>query len=151
MCNTTLVTANNTNNTSNNNSKNSNPVSMTKHEHFLAAKNNGGIHNLTPHAITVAGVTYEPSGIVARVETDHTEIVDGLCSVKHGQVKFFKNNEEFVMTGYEIEGTVNIVSAMVFEVTKDWTVGVWVAPATGHPDVVRNEKGHIVSVPAFLI
>ena len=25
-----------------------------------------------------------------------------------------------------------------------------VSPATGHPDTVRNEKGHIVSVPGFV-
>ena len=25
-----------------------------------------------------------------------------------------------------------------------------VAPATGHPDAVRSEKGHIVSVPGFV-
>ena len=128
-----------------------NTILMTKHEHFIAAKNHGGIYNLTPHAITVAGTTYEPSGIVARVDSEYTEIVDGLTTVKHGKVKFFKNGEEFTMTGHDVEGTVNIVSAIVFEAVKDWTVGVWVAPATGHPDVVRNEKGHIVSVPAFLI
>jgi len=124
---------------------------MTKQEHFIQAKNFGGIHNMTPHAITVAGVTYEPSGIVARVDTEHTEIVDGLTTAKHGKVKFFKNGEEFHLTAYDVEGTVNIVSAMVFEATKNWKCGVWVAPATSHPDVVRNDKGQIVSVPAFLI
>jgi len=25
-----------------------------------------------------------------------------------------------------------------------------VAPATGHPDAIRNDKGHIVSVPGFV-
>jgi hypothetical protein len=124
---------------------------MTKYERFIEAKNHGNIHNMTPHAITVAGVTYEPCGIVARVDTVHTEIVDGLTTASHGEVKFFKNGEEFNLTGFEVEGTVNIVSGMVFEAVKSWRIGVWVAPATSHPDVVRNEKGQIVSVPAFLI
>jgi hypothetical protein len=124
---------------------------MTKAEAFKSYSQFGGIHNLTPHAITVAGVTYPPSGIVARVEDSYTEIVDGLCSVVRGKVKFYKDGEEFHFTAYDAEQTVNIVSAMVFEQVKEWTSGVWVAPATGHPDVVRNEKGHIVSVPAFLI
>ena len=122
-----------------------------KLSHFLAAKAYGGIHNLTPHAITVAGVTYPPSGIVARVEDEYSEIVDGTVTVKRGKVKFLKNGEEFHLNGFDVEGTVNIVSAMVWEVTKDWMNGVWVAPATGHPEVVRNDKGHIVSVPAFLL
>lgn len=122
-----------------------------KLSHFLAAKAHGGIYNLTPHAITVAGVTYPPSGIVARVEDEYSEIVNGTVTVKRGKVKFFKNGEEFPFNGYNIEGTVNIVSAMVWDATKDWTNGVWVAPATGHPEVVRNDKGHIVSVPAFLL
>jgi hypothetical protein len=25
-----------------------------------------------------------------------------------------------------------------------------VAPATGHPDTMRNDKGHIISVPGFV-
>lgn len=118
---------------------------------FLNAATYGGIHNLTPHAITVAGDTYPPSGLVARVEVTHEPIVDKLTSLKKGTVKFYRGGEEITLTGFDCEGTVNIVSGMVFDHVKDWKCGVWVAPATGHPDVVRNEAGHIVSVPAFLI
>jgi hypothetical protein len=126
-------------------------ANTAKRERFLAAKNYGGIQNMTPHAITVAGVTYPPSGIVARIDETYTEITDGVCSVKPGQVSFFRNDKEVYLSGYEVEGTVNIVSAKVFEVVKNWRTGVWVAPATGHPGVIRNDKGHIVEVPAFLI
>ena len=125
-----------------------NTTYMTKQEQFIQAKNKGGIINLTPHAVTVAGATYEPSGIVARVDSSYTPIVDGLTSVEYGRVKFIQNGEEVKM---DFEDVVHIVSAMVFEAVKNWESGVWVAPATGHPEVVRNEKGHIVSVPAFLI
>lgn len=115
---------------------------------FNLAADFGGIRNLTPHPVTVAGVTYPPFGIVARVE--ETYVTDGMfCAAEKGKVVFEKDGQPFPLAAHEFDGTVNIVSAMVFELTKNWFVGVWVAPATGHPDVVRNEKGHIVSVPCF--
>jgi hypothetical protein len=118
---------------------------------YKAALNYGGIVNFTPHAVTVAGVTYQPSGIVARIDDEYTEIVDGTCTVSRGKVKFLKDGQEFHLNGFDVEGTVHIVSAMVWEALRNTAYGVWVAPATGHPDVVRNEKGHIISVPAFLL
>ena len=111
----------------------------------------GGIVNFTPHAVTVAGVTYPPSGIVARIDDEYSEIVEGTCSVSRGKVKFLKDGQEFHLNGFDVEGIVHIVSAMVWEALRNTAYGVWVAPATGHPDVVRNEKGHIISVPAFLL
>ncbi len=45
-------------------------------------------------------------------------------------------------------GVIYIVSAMVLSAAKDRTD--LVAPATNHQDTVRNEKGHIVSVPGFV-
>ena len=124
-----------------------------KRERFLAAKAYGGVLNMTPHEIVVAGVSYPPSGIVARVSETYTDIIDGVCTVNKGKVSFFSNSmkEEIPLSGYDCEGFVHIVSAMVFEVTKSWITGVWVTPATGHPGVVRNDKGHIVEVPCFLI
>jgi hypothetical protein len=115
---------------------------------FEKAKNYGGIHNMTPHAITVAGVTYPPCGIVARIQEEY-ETEGQFCQVKPGKVIFEKDGQSFPLTGYDCEGRVHIVSAMVFEATKNWICGVWVAPATGHPNVVRNDKGQIVSVPCF--
>lgn len=119
-----------------------------KLERFKAAKKIGGVVNYTPHDITVGDITYPPCGIVARVEESY-ETVGETCEVKQGKVKFYKGNEEFPLQAHEFDGTVNIVSAMVFEQTKNWMTGVWVSPATGHPDVVRNAKGQIFSVPAF--
>ncbi len=124
---------------------------MTKLERFKSAAAFGGIHNLTPHAVTVAGVTYPPSGIVARVATIHSEVVDGTTTVSYGPVEFFRDGKLITLSGYEFEGTVNIVSSLVLDRVRNWTTGVWVAPATGHPDVVRDERGQIVSVPAFIL
>lgn len=43
-----------------------------------------------------------------------------------------------------------IVSAIVLKAAKAAGREDCIAPATGHPDVVRNEKGQIVSVPGFV-
>ena len=44
-------------------------------------------------------------------------------------------------------GVMFIVSAYVLGATARTDV---CAPATGHPDSVRDDKGHIVSVPGFV-
>ena len=44
-----------------------------------------------------------------------------------------------------------VVSAIVLSAAKAAGRTDCVAPATGHPDVVRNDKGHIVSVPGFVL
>jgi len=84
------------------------------------------------------GRKFEPSGLIARVSSEFTPIVDDVCSVTFGEV---------ANLGEPKENTTYIVSAMVLSATDRPDV---VAPATGHPDTVRNEKGHIVSVPAFV-
>ena len=45
------------------------------------------------------------------------------------------------------EGVYLIVSALVAQAAKRADV---VSPATGHPDVVRDQKGQIASVPGFV-
>ena len=95
--------------------------------------------NLTPHAITVAGVTYEPSGTVARIDVSYTDIEGGVCHQEYGGMEGLPEPED---------NTRYIVSGLVFAATDRPDV---VAPATGHPDVERNDKGHIVSVPAFIV
>ncbi len=47
-----------------------------------------------------------------------------------------------------IEGIVYVVSAMVQAVVPE-RQDVF-APATGHPEAVKNEKGHILSVPGLV-
>jgi hypothetical protein len=96
------------------------------------------IQNYTPHAVTVAGVSYPPSGAVARVTASFSDIVDGFCRQQFGEGEGLPAPQP---------NTLYIVSALVFGATERADV---IAPATGHPDVVRNDKGHIVSVPAFV-
>lgn len=112
----------------------------------------GNFLNMTPHPIKLNdGREFAPCGIVARVEDEFGPIVDGCCTVSRGKVKFFQDGEEYRLTAYDVELYVCIVSAMVLEETRNWTSAVFVAPATGHPETVRNEKGHIVSVPCFVL
>ena len=93
--------------------------------------------NFTPHEITFNnGVTF-PSRGVARVSESWGEIVDF----------------ETVSTPSAIEGLPDpqdgvkyIVSAMILSASPRTDL---VAPATGHPETKRNDKGHIISVPCF--
>ena len=95
--------------------------------------------NLTPHKIMLNdGTVFEPSGIVARVEAKFTDVVDGFCRQQFGKIENLPDPKA---------DTIYIVSAMVFSATDRVDV---VAPATGHPETVRNEKGHIVSVPCLI-
>lgn len=99
--------------------------------------------NLTPHAIKLNdGTTFPPSGIVARVASDLQEV-----ETVGGVTLFRQTFGEVEGLPEEIPGTMYIVSAMVLNAVdrKDC-----VAPATGHKDVIRNEAGHIVSVPGFV-
>lgn len=95
--------------------------------------------NVTPHAIVLNdGTTFPASGTVARVSARFSEIVDGFCTQTFGDVVDLPQPQE---------GVYYIVSAMVFAATDRADV---VAPATGHPACIRNDKGQIVSVPCFL-
>jgi len=99
--------------------------------------------NLTPHALTVGGVgEIEPSGTVARVQASFTEFdADNVCEQEFGEISGLPE---------VAEGTTYVVSALVLNAAKAAGRTDCVAPATGHPDVVRNEQGHIVSVPGFV-
>ena len=96
--------------------------------------------NLTPHSIVLNdGRVFEPSGQVARVTSTHSPFnAEGVCSVEFGEVQ---NLPE------PVAGTAYIVSGMVASATDRSDV---VAPATGHPEAKRNEKGQIQSVPGFV-
>jgi len=96
--------------------------------------------NLTPHTICFNdGREFTASGTVARVGSGYSDIVDDVCVQTFGAVQDLPD---------AVEGTKYIVSAMVLSaVTGRDDV---VAPATGHPACVRNDKGHIVSVPCFV-
>jgi len=96
--------------------------------------------NLTPHPINLNdGRVFPPSGVVARVASSHTQFdADGIASVVFGDVTGLPDQQD---------GVCLIVSALVAQAAKRPDV---VSPATGHPDAVRNDKGHIVSVPGFV-
>lgn len=96
--------------------------------------------NCTPHAIALNdGRIFEPSGNIARVSVSFTEFSGDICRAQYGQLTGVPEKRD---------DTMYIVSAMVLSACNDRTD--LVAPATGHPDTVRNEKGHIVSVPGFV-
>lgn len=98
--------------------------------------------NLTPHAIVLNdGTVFQSSGTVARVGVSFSEFdSEGLCEQIFGQVEGLPE---------PAEGTAYIVSGMVLSALQGARRDV-VAPASGHPDVVRNDNGHIVSVPGFV-
>ena len=79
-----------------------------------------------------------PSGTVARVSVEFTEERDGFCTQIFGEIEGLP---------LPVEGTRLIVSAMVLSATDRSDV---FAPATGHPETLRNDKGHIVSVPCLV-
>ena len=97
--------------------------------------------NATPHAIALNnGEVFEPSGILPRVSQEISEFDNDLIATQSfGKVEGLPEPET---------GVVYIVSAMVLTAASDRTD--LVAPATNHKNTVRNEKGHIISVPGFV-
>lgn len=97
--------------------------------------------NCTPHAIVLNdGRVFQPSNTVARVNVEFTEVVDDVCVQDYGKVENLPAPQD---------GVRYIVSALVLSALGGSRPDV-VAPATGHPECVRNDKGHIVSVPCFV-
>lgn len=95
--------------------------------------------NFTPHEIVLNDGRSFPSEGIARVSASFTNFNnDGICRQEFGEVEGLPEPQEGVML---------IVSAMVLSASDRTDL---VAPATGHPDTVRNKKGHIVSVPGFV-
>ena len=97
--------------------------------------------NATPHEIKLNdGRIFEPSGVLPRVSQVMSDFDDnGIAIQSFGEVEGLPEAAPEV---------VYIVSAMVLSAAKDRKD--LVAPATNHKNTVRNEKGHIVSVPGFV-
>ena len=97
--------------------------------------------NFTPHAIVLNdGTEYQSEG-VARVAAEFKETeIQGEFETTYGEIQGLPEPEE---------GTKIIVSMMVLSAARGKRNDL-VAPATGHPECVRNE-GRIVSVPGFVI
>jgi hypothetical protein len=109
------------------------------------------IINLTPHTIKLnSGKEFPPSGMVARVSaqfslTTSPELLKEeiyIYSVEYGEIEGLPEPQENVLY---------IVSAMVLEAGKRIGRNDLMAPASGHPETIRNEQGQIVSVPGFVI
>ena len=98
--------------------------------------------NVTPHAIVLNNGTSFPSEGIARVAASFSAFdADGCCEQQFGEVTGLPAPADDVLY---------IVSGLVLTAAKAAGRVDVVAPATGHPEVVRNEKGHIVSVPGFV-
>lgn len=106
------------------------------------------IINTTPHAIVLNnGNTFETSEHVSRVSATFIKNEDKSIDGNQVFTSIFGN-----ITGlpHPQDNTIFIVSSIVLEAAKRLGRTDVVAPATGHPDCVRNDKGHIVSVPGFV-
>lgn len=100
--------------------------------------------NLTPHPIVITGgVTFEPSGKIARV----TAIQENDGDISGIPVKKQTFGDITDLPAPQ-EGTIYIVSAIVLSAAKDAGRTDCVAPDTSN--AVRNDQGHIVSVPGFV-
>jgi len=108
------------------------------------------IINLTPHIVKLnSGKEFPPSGMVTRVSAQFSRLTpqellnEGIYiySVEYGEIEGLPEPEE---------GKLFIVSAMVLEAGRKIGRNDLVAPATGHPEAIRNEQGQIVSVPGFV-
>lgn len=99
--------------------------------------------NLCPHPIELNhGLIYPREGVVARVAAAYTEFdSDLVCEQTFGDITGLPD---------PIPGKKLIVSAVVLQAAKAAGRMDCVAPATGHPDVVRNMDGQIISVPGFV-
>lgn len=98
--------------------------------------------NLTPCEIVLnSGERFPASGVVAHVDNKFGKSDDmGVMEVYHGGM--------YNVPSYEFLGITFIVSGVVLEACKGR--GDMVAPATNHPDCVRDDDGRVVSVPGFV-
>lgn len=102
------------------------------------------IVNLTPHPIVITdGPTFDPSGKVARVDTIQADAGD-INGIPVKQQSF----GDIIDLPDPQDDTVFIVSAIVLSAAKAIGRTDVVAPDTSN--AVRNDQGHIVSVPGFV-
>jgi len=110
------------------------------------------VTNLTPHAIRLNnGTTYPPSGSIAtipeevkgREQTNECWDYDRETGFKEvSSIRFLKGN-----LPPQVKGELLIVSSIVAMQHQDRED--LIIPITRGDNVIRNEKGHIVSVPGF--
>lgn len=102
--------------------------------------------NCTPHPIQLNDCTvFTPGSSVARVSTTF----HGGSFIDDVEI-FHQEFGKVIGLPEPSPGCVFIVSAIVLEATKSQGRTDVVAPATRHPKTLRNEQGHIISVPGFV-
>ncbi len=98
--------------------------------------------NLTPHKILLNnGTSFESEG-TARVSSSFTEF-------DKNQICEMKFDSEITGLPEPEKDTIYIVSSIVLSAAKEKGRTDVVAPATGHPDCIR-ENGFVKSVPGFV-
>lgn len=98
--------------------------------------------NFTPHAVALNNGTVFHSDGIARVSASFSAPdTNNICSQVFGDVTGLPEPQN---------GVIFIVSSLVLSAAKEAGRTDCVAPATGHPDTIRNAAGHIVSVPCFV-
>lgn len=96
--------------------------------------------NYTPHTVNLNDGREFKSVGVARVDVSFSKPdTNGIVSQVFGNVTGLPAPQP---------DTKYIVSLLVLQAAQD--CNDLVAPASGHPDTIRNDKGHIVSVPYFV-
>lgn len=95
--------------------------------------------NKTPHDINLNnGQIFKSEGI-ARVTDSFSDFDEnGIAIQSFNQVEGLPEQEDNVCF---------IVSSIVLNASNRTDI---VAPATNHKDAIRNDKGHIISVPGFV-
>lgn len=102
------------------------------------------IINLTPHDIVITnGPTFQPSGTVARVSVQQVDA--GTIAGIPVKTQTFG---DIVDLPDPADDTIYIVSALVLSAAKTAGRADCVAPDTAN--AVRDDNGHIVSVPGFV-
>ncbi len=108
------------------------------------------IINCTPHEIVVKTnekiTCFKPSGIVSRVKVEFYQQSNPIYQRVY--VQKYSGIENLPEPKKE---TMFIVSGIVLEAAKVSGRTDCISPATGHLDVERNDKGHILNVPGFVI
>ena len=114
--------------------------------------------NLTEDTIVLNdGRTFAPSGTVAEASVIYGQFDSkDICCKRFSFVNFetkYANNAPTHNTAAmppEMPGTFYIVSPLALAALKASGREDFISPAVDHPEVVRNEKGTIVSVPGFV-
>jgi len=97
--------------------------------------------NLTPHEINLNDGNAYPSQGLARVSASYTNFENLIAEQEFGEITGLPN---------PLPDTIYIVSGIVAAAAKKQGRTDCVAPATGHPECVRDERGQIKSVPGFV-